>query len=315
MVQEAKAADAAAIAAGLKDPNKIERNPSGRRSRKIHGIGFASMAQSIAAKWKALGAEDKKEFEERAAVERTRYRKELDEWKKVKREKTLIQQRAELREIQERRRMEEQAALAAQHGGQMAFQLAQMQQMSGQQHVAFQQQLMAEQQQQMGMSINQAGPLQAQMMQAQQMQGQRLAGQQTPGQQMPGSNQSEFYLNMFEQLPGDSSGNIRNAVAAGNASNELNQNQGGPYQGAGVPTPPPATAQISCNISAQTNAPAADRVMSHGVANSISGPASRQDMEKMLMQQQQGEVNVCSFQMSDLSLDLGGQDPAGRSRR
>jgi len=55
--------------------------PAKRRHRKTHGkIGFAQLAQHIAAKWKALDADARKPYEEEAEVEKANYRVELEKW-------------------------------------------------------------------------------------------------------------------------------------------------------------------------------------------------------------------------------------------
>lgn len=59
-----------------------------RKHRKTHGkIGFAEMAQTIAGKWKTLSAKDRRPFEQKAAVEKARYRRELQAWQQVQTEK------------------------------------------------------------------------------------------------------------------------------------------------------------------------------------------------------------------------------------
>jgi hypothetical protein len=51
---------------------------------KTHGkISFAVMARTIGAKWKALGANDKKIYEDRAREEKARYLTELTAWKEA----------------------------------------------------------------------------------------------------------------------------------------------------------------------------------------------------------------------------------------
>ena len=63
-----------------------------RKHRKTHGkIGFAALAQNIAGKWKTLSAKDRRPFEQKAAVEKARYRKELEAWQQVQKEKKLNQ--------------------------------------------------------------------------------------------------------------------------------------------------------------------------------------------------------------------------------
>lgn len=45
-------------------------------------IGFAALAKEVASKWKGLSPEQKIPFEERAKIEKERYKGELEEWKK-----------------------------------------------------------------------------------------------------------------------------------------------------------------------------------------------------------------------------------------
>ena len=73
--------------AGNTDPNSGDAK---RKHRKTHGkIGFAALAQNIAGKWKTLSAKDRRPFEQKAAVEKARYRKELEAWQQVQKEKKL----------------------------------------------------------------------------------------------------------------------------------------------------------------------------------------------------------------------------------
>ena len=73
--------------AGNDDPNSGDAK---RKHRKTHGkIGFAALAQNIAGKWKTLSAKDRRPFEQKAAVEKARYRKELEAWQQVQKEKKL----------------------------------------------------------------------------------------------------------------------------------------------------------------------------------------------------------------------------------
>jgi HMG-box domain len=59
-------------------PTRTEGKP-----RRSHGkIGFADLARSIAAKWRNLSDQDRAVFDERAVVDKARYRKEMEEWKK-----------------------------------------------------------------------------------------------------------------------------------------------------------------------------------------------------------------------------------------
>ena len=53
-----------------------------RRHRKSHGkIGFAQLAQYIAAKWKVQDAEARKPYEKEAEIEKERYKVELEKWR------------------------------------------------------------------------------------------------------------------------------------------------------------------------------------------------------------------------------------------
>ena len=61
-----------------------------RKHRKTHGkIGFAALAQNIAGKWKTLSAKDRRPFEQKAAIEKARYREELESWQQVQKEQKL----------------------------------------------------------------------------------------------------------------------------------------------------------------------------------------------------------------------------------
>jgi HMG (high mobility group) box len=64
---------------------ELEQNPGRpkRKHRKSHGkISFAELARRIADKWKNLMPEAKDLLQERAAIEKTRYLRELEEWTK-----------------------------------------------------------------------------------------------------------------------------------------------------------------------------------------------------------------------------------------
>jgi hypothetical protein len=55
-----------------------------RKHRKTHGkIGFADLARNIALKWKTIDKSAKSIFEARANIDRVRYKKEVDAWKKT----------------------------------------------------------------------------------------------------------------------------------------------------------------------------------------------------------------------------------------
>mmetsp|Transcript_18283 Transcript_18283/g.39877 ORF Transcript_18283/g.39877 Transcript_18283/m.39877 type:complete len:383 (-) Transcript_18283:114-1262(-) len=59
-----------------------------RKHRKSHGkIGFAALAQTISKRWKSTDAATRRPFEAKAAIEKARYRKELDVWHKMQAEK------------------------------------------------------------------------------------------------------------------------------------------------------------------------------------------------------------------------------------
>ena len=61
---------------------------SKRKHRKSHGkIGFAALAQTISKRWKSTDATTRRPFEAKAAIEKARYRRELDVWHKVQAEK------------------------------------------------------------------------------------------------------------------------------------------------------------------------------------------------------------------------------------
>ena len=57
-----------------------------RSHRKTHGMGFAGLAQNIAGKWKSLSAKNRKPFEDKAAVDKARYVREVAAWKDLLRE-------------------------------------------------------------------------------------------------------------------------------------------------------------------------------------------------------------------------------------
>lgn len=73
--------------------NPSSGQPAKRRHRKSHGkIGFAQLAQHIAAKWKALDADARKPYEKEAESEKARYGVELEKWRvtqKAKQEQLL----------------------------------------------------------------------------------------------------------------------------------------------------------------------------------------------------------------------------------
>ena len=85
-----KAERARLISGGTSANNDSSPGDAKRKHRKTHGkIGFAALAQNIAGKWKTLSAKDRRPFEQKAAVEKARYRKELEAWQQVQKEKKL----------------------------------------------------------------------------------------------------------------------------------------------------------------------------------------------------------------------------------
>ena len=67
-----------------------------RRHRKTHGkISFADLARTIAQKWKTLQAADKVVFEERAEIEKARYKEDLEEWN-IKQQQSFNQRKANM---------------------------------------------------------------------------------------------------------------------------------------------------------------------------------------------------------------------------
>jgi len=71
--------------AGL--PKPVKKTSSKRRSRKVHGVGFADMARTIAKRWKGLEKTEKEPFEKQAKIEKDRYLAEMAVWRKAEKEK------------------------------------------------------------------------------------------------------------------------------------------------------------------------------------------------------------------------------------
>ena len=64
--------------------NRLTEDERRRKHRKTHGkIGFADLARSIAHNWRMIDKPDRSMFEARADIEKARYKKELDVWKKT----------------------------------------------------------------------------------------------------------------------------------------------------------------------------------------------------------------------------------------
>lgn len=59
-----------------------EVRPEGKPRRSHGKIGFADLARTIAARWKAASSSEKSFYEEKARVDKERYYKEMDGWKK-----------------------------------------------------------------------------------------------------------------------------------------------------------------------------------------------------------------------------------------
>lgn len=59
-----------------------------RRHRKTHGkIGFADLARSIADQWKQIDSSSRSVYVSQADIEKSRYKKELDNWTKTRKDK------------------------------------------------------------------------------------------------------------------------------------------------------------------------------------------------------------------------------------
>jgi len=128
------------------DPNKK------RRHRAAHGkIGFAALARTVAARWKELPPDERAVFEARAAIEKTRYRGEMEAWNKTQKEKRLTEQRQQLKEYQEERMRHELLAQKQQLEAQQQMLLMQQQRQEEAANQRQQQQQQAQQQPQPGM--------------------------------------------------------------------------------------------------------------------------------------------------------------------
>ena len=55
------------------------------KKQKITGVGFKPMAQRVAAKWKALDRKALAHYEDLAAQDLARYKREMSEWREKKR--------------------------------------------------------------------------------------------------------------------------------------------------------------------------------------------------------------------------------------
>lgn len=66
-----------------------QQSEAARSHRKTHGMGFAGLAQNIASKWKALDNASRRPYEQKAAVDKARYVREVAAWK------TALQETAE----------------------------------------------------------------------------------------------------------------------------------------------------------------------------------------------------------------------------
>ena len=146
--------------------------PKKRRHRVAHGkIGFAALAQTVAARWKELPPDERSVFEARAAIEKTRYKGEMEAWNKTQKEKRLAEQRQQLKEYQEERMRNE--LLAQKQQLEMQQQMLMMQQQQ-REEAAKQQQAQRQPQQGIGNVYSQFGdntndPMQMLMAMQQQM--------------------------------------------------------------------------------------------------------------------------------------------------
>eukprot|EP00549_Striatella_unipunctata_P022860 CAMPEP_0118708236 /NCGR_PEP_ID=MMETSP0800-20121206/21749_1 /TAXON_ID=210618 ORGANISM="Striatella unipunctata, Strain CCMP2910" /NCGR_SAMPLE_ID=MMETSP0800 /ASSEMBLY_ACC=CAM_ASM_000638 /LENGTH=333 /DNA_ID=CAMNT_0006611355 /DNA_START=8 /DNA_END=1009 /DNA_ORIENTATION=- len=75
---------------GVSEEEKSKNEDCRRNHKKSHGkIGFAALARNVAEKWKKLDASAKAVFEEQAAVEKQRYKMEIEQWNQGRRAKVL----------------------------------------------------------------------------------------------------------------------------------------------------------------------------------------------------------------------------------
>ena len=58
-----------------------QQSEAARSHRKTHGMGFAGLAQNIAGKWKTLDNASRRPYEQKAAVDKARYVREVAAWK------------------------------------------------------------------------------------------------------------------------------------------------------------------------------------------------------------------------------------------
>eukprot|EP00549_Striatella_unipunctata_P005362 CAMPEP_0118690688 /NCGR_PEP_ID=MMETSP0800-20121206/10259_1 /TAXON_ID=210618 ORGANISM="Striatella unipunctata, Strain CCMP2910" /NCGR_SAMPLE_ID=MMETSP0800 /ASSEMBLY_ACC=CAM_ASM_000638 /LENGTH=267 /DNA_ID=CAMNT_0006588375 /DNA_START=365 /DNA_END=1168 /DNA_ORIENTATION=+ len=77
---------------GGTEPVPSKDDKARKNHKRSHGkIGFAALAKTVAQKWKTLEGCDKVKYEEQAAVEKTRYKVELERWNESRRLKTLAE--------------------------------------------------------------------------------------------------------------------------------------------------------------------------------------------------------------------------------
>lgn len=102
--KEERANLVAEIAATKKKEGSSSAKTKGPRThRKTHGMGFAGLAQNIAAKWKTLDSKSRRPFENKAAQNKVRYQTDVEVWKaaeKVKATKAKEEQEQALRDEQ-----------------------------------------------------------------------------------------------------------------------------------------------------------------------------------------------------------------------
>ena len=85
---EKKKADEKKASQGKDGDEGEQAKPGGKRKHvAVSGIGFANLAKTVAAKWKSLDDATRSPYEERAAVDKARYDKEVGIWREKQKEK------------------------------------------------------------------------------------------------------------------------------------------------------------------------------------------------------------------------------------
>jgi hypothetical protein len=75
---------------------KSKKTGTKRKHEKVSGIGFASLAKLVAARWNSLDAETKAPFEERAGVDKARYDKAVAIWRVKHNKKKALEKAGKL---------------------------------------------------------------------------------------------------------------------------------------------------------------------------------------------------------------------------